>query len=123
MSQSVRDFEKSYISTNDLSAAQFLIVASDTSNDLAIVKAAAATDPIVGVLQSKPKAGAAAVVRHIGTTKVVCGGTITRGDKVTSDGNGKAVTTTTSGNQVVGRALQSGVSGDVIEILLMIHTL
>ena len=118
MAQSIRDFEKSFVSTNDLSAKQYYIVAVDTSNDQSVVLAAAATDPIVGVLQNKPKALQAGLVRFIGTSKVIAGGTITRGDKVTSDSNGKAITTTTNKDTLVGVALSSAVSGDIVEILL-----
>lgn len=118
MSQAVRDFEKSLTSTNDLSAKMFYIVKVDTANDNSVVLAAAGTDPIVGVLQNKPKATAAAVVRMSGTSKVIAGGTVTRGDLVTSDSNGKAVTTTTNKDVAVGRALSSAVSGDIFEIQL-----
>lgn len=118
MSVAIRDFEKSFVSTNDLSAAEFLIVAMDASNDGSVVAAASATDAILGVLQNKPKATEPAVVRMTGTTKVIAGGTITRGNWVTSDASGHAVATTTAGNVLLGRALQSGVSGDIIEVQL-----
>lgn len=120
MSQSIRDFEKSFVSTNDLSLKQYFIVKADTANDQSVVLGAAATDPIVGVLQNKPKAGQGALVRFIGTSKVIAGGTITRGDKVTSNASGQAITTVTAGNTVVGIALSSAVVGDIVEILLAI---
>lgn len=123
MSQAIRDFEVTLNSTNDLSLKQFYIVAVDTSNDHAVVLGAAATDPIVGVLQNKPKANQGALVRFIGTTKVIAGGTITRGDRVTSDANGKAITTTSTGNAVLGRALVSAVAGDILEVMLALNTL
>ena len=118
MSQAIRDFEKSFTSTNDLSAAEFLIVAMDTSNDGSCVAAASNTDPIVGVLQNKPKATEAAVVRWGGSSKVIAGGTVTRGAYVTSDSSGHAIATTTNKDVVVGRALQAAVSGDIFEIAL-----
>lgn len=118
MAQAIRDFEKSFVSTADLSAAEFVIVKVDVSNDQSIVIAAASTDPIVGVLQNKPKAGKAAVVRWGGSSKVIAGGTITRGDRVTSDGSGHAVTTTTNKDVILGLALSSAVSGDIVEVAL-----
>jgi hypothetical protein len=118
MSVAVRDFEKSFVSTGDLSAAEFVIVKISTTVDQNVVIAAAATDPIIGVLQNKPKAGEPAVVRWGGSTKVIAGGTITAGDCVTSDGSGHAITTTTTGNVILGRALQSAVSGDIFEVAL-----
>lgn len=118
MSQAIRDFEKSFTSTNDLSAAEFLIVKMDVSNDNSVVAAAASTDPIMGVLQNKPKATQAAVVRWGGSSKVIAGGTITRGDRVTTDSSGHAVTTTTNKDVVLGIACQSAVSGDIFEVAL-----
>lgn len=118
MSQAIRDFERSFVATTDLSAAEFLIVKVDTANDGSVVAAASNTDPIVGVLQNKPKATEAAVVRWGGSSKVIAGGTITRGDLVTSDSSGHAITTTTNKDVVLGRALMSAVSGDIFEVAL-----
>lgn len=119
MSQSIKSFSKSFKSTGDLSAKQNYIVKADVSNDQSVVIAAAATDPIVGVLENKPTAGQAALVQILGTAKVIAGGTVTRGDVVTSDSAGKAITTTTDKDVAVGRALESAVAGDIFEILLM----
>jgi hypothetical protein len=47
-----------------------------------------------------------------GIYEVVLGGTVTRGDLLTSDGSGHAVTW--SGGYFAGYALDSGVSGDII---------
>lgn len=120
MSQAIRDFEKSYLSTNDLSASTnlYCIVKVDTGADQSIVLAAASTDPIVGVLQNLPKAAKAAVVRHAGSSKVYAGGTITRGDRVTSDSSGHCITTTSNKDVQLGIALSSAVSGDIVEVLL-----
>lgn len=117
MSQFVRDFQKSFTATSAL-ATEYVIVKADTSNDESVVLAVAATDPVVGVLQNKPAAGAQALVQWLGSTKCVAGGTITRGDKVTANASGQAITTTSSGNTVVGIALASAVSGDIFELLL-----
>lgn len=116
----IRAFEKSFVSTNDLSAStnQYLIVKADTSNDESIVLAAAATDPVVGILVNLPKATHPANVQWLGSCKVQAGGTITRGDRVTANSSGQAITTTSAGNSVVGIALQSAVSGDIFEVLL-----
>lgn len=85
-----------------------------------VILATAATDLLFGVLNNQPKAGETADVfarNGQGTFKVVLGGTVTLGDKLTSDANGAAITTTTSGNQVLGYAQESGVVGQVIEYL------
>ena len=97
MSQSVKDFVKAMTSTNDLSAGpEFLAVKVDVSNDNSVVLAGASTDPIVGIIMNKPKAGAAALVQWLGSAKATAGGTITRGDRVTVTTGGKLVTTTTN---------------------------
>lgn len=118
MSQDVRDFEKSFNSTNDLSAVPFTVVGADTSNDSAVVAATSATAAVVGVLRNKPKAGQAALVRMSGTSKVTAGGTIAAGDRVTPTTGGKVITTTSAGNTVVGIALAAAVTGDIFEIML-----
>lgn len=53
-----------------------------------------------------------------GRTKVKLGGTVAPGDKLTSDGNGKWIVTTTGGNHFGAIALQIGVANDVIEVLV-----
>lgn len=124
MSQSVRDFERSFTcGATSLATKQFYIVKQHT--DGTMILAAAATDKIVGVLQNKPAVGQAALVRFLGTTKVVAGGTISVGAWVTAYSNGKAVATTTDKDVVLGKYLgtASAASGDIIEIQLGIFTL
>jgi len=67
--------------------------------------AAAATDDTVDVVFG-------------GIARVVYGGTVTRGAWLTADANGKAVATTTAGDHVIGRAMLSGVAGDIGSVLL-----
>lgn len=124
MSQSIRDFERSFVcGATTLIAKQYFIVKQHTDGTL--ILAAAGTDKIVGVLQNKPAVGAAALVRMGGTSKVVAGGTIAVGAWVTSDSNGKAVATTTDKDVVLGKYLgsASAAAGDVIEVQLGIFTL
>lgn len=84
-----------------------------------------ATDLLVGVLQNTPAAGEQAVYAYTGVAKVKAGGTIGVGAWVTSDGNGKAVATTTDGDIVIGRYLgtAAAASGDLIEVQLGIQHL
>lgn len=116
MSQSVRDFERTFEAAADLDTKQYFIVRLDTNGKA--VLAAGATGLLIGVLQNEPKSGEGALVRFVGTTKVKAGGTIAIGDYVTSDANGKAVATTTAGDVVMGRALEAAVADDVVEILM-----
>lgn len=117
MSQSIRDFERTFAAENDLSAAQYLIVelgAGDNEVDVCDAQGEIA----VGVLQNDPGAGEAALVRFLGTTKVVAGAAITKGARVTTGAAGKAETAAT-GDYVLGRALEAAAAdGDIIEVLL-----
>lgn len=124
MSQSIDKGEKSFVcGSSDLDAKKYFAVKQHT--DGTIILAAAGTDKIVGILQNKPKAGEAALVRFAGTSKGVAGGTIAVGAWVTSDSNGKLVATTTNKDVVLGKYLgdASAASGDVIEVQLGIFTL
>jgi hypothetical protein len=107
---------RSFKSATDLSAKQNFIVKLSASETVAL--ASAATDVFIGTIENKPTSSGtvSVVMRHGGRTGlVVAGGTITRGDKLTSDSAGKAVTTTTGADQVLGIALESAVAGDVVE--------
>ena len=104
----------------DLSTSQYCIVKQNSSKKL--VLSAASTDNHFGVLQDVTAAGsgvnATAFVRNAaGTFKVLLGSSVTIGDQLTSDSSGHAVTTTTSGDEVIGIAQETGVSGQIIEYL------
>lgn len=106
------------VASEDLTAKQFYIVQMDSSGDMEIGEGA--TDLLLGVLQNKPDDGEAGIYRHVGTSKVVASGAIAIGARVTTDSAGKAVTTTTNGDLVVGVALEAAANdGDIIEIQLV----
>lgn len=116
-----------FTSTNDLSAAPIgSIVKIDSANaPTNIVLAAAATDIPVGVLIDQPLAGQTGTVRLrncTGTSFVKLGGTVAVGAAITSNASGLGVAATQAiagaqpTSQILGFALQAGVSGDVIEI-------
>lgn len=104
-------------------AKQFYVVKQDT--DGTVVLAGANGTGIVGVLQNKPAIGAAALVRFLGTSKVVCSGTIAVGAWVTSASGGTVVATTSDHDVVLGRFLgvAAAATGDIIEVELGIFTL
>lgn len=119
MTQSIRDFERSFVTgATSLATKQYYIVKQHTDGTL--ILGAAATDHLVGVLQNKPAVGQAGLVRFLGTTKVVAGGVINPGDRVTTDSAGKAVATVTTKDVVLGTAILNAAcaSGDIIEVLL-----
>lgn len=124
MTTAIKDFEKSFVcGATTLIAKRYYAVKQHTDGTL--ILAAAGTDKIVGVLQNKPAVGKAAIVRFLGTTKMVAGGTIAVGSWVTSDASGLAVATTTDKDVVIGTYLGSAAaaSGDIIEVRLGIFTL
>ena len=93
------------------------------SADGTVVQGAAATDLLIGVVDI-PNAAVSGnrvdVVRD-DLTLVELGGTVTRGDFLTADSNGKAVTAAPAAgvnNRVIGVAETSGVSGDVIYVFI-----
>jgi hypothetical protein len=103
----------------DLSAKQYRFVKVDTAVDDQVVGTTAATDEIVGVLQNDPTSGQAAAIRTVGISKLLLGGTVTRGDRLTSDATGRGILA--AGSQVVGAiALHSGVVGDIIPALVLV---
>ncbi len=88
------------------------------------VSPADASSNILGVSAELDKvAGEVVDVIVDGVAEVKAGGTITRGDFLTADANGNAITLTDALMQggrkyVLGLALDSGVSGDYISVLV-----
>lgn len=118
--------------------AAYRIVKPGTA-DTQVLQAAAATDFLIGVSN---EVGAAINERQdivvIGIADLELGGTVTRGDPITADANGKGVAATrhthtentagaytqnaTTGaaaaGRIIGFALVSGVASDIIPVLL-----
>lgn len=103
-------FQKSYRAEADIDP--FLIVTPGTA-DGSVVQATAATDAPLGTLNFLgAENGKMCDVVKGGTAKCIYGGTVQRGDRLTSDANGKAIATTTAGNRVIGIAETDGVADD-----------
>jgi hypothetical protein len=99
----------------DLSAKQFCFMSVNSSGQVAATGAGAIAQ---GVLQNDPAAaGRSASVAIAGKVKVLCGAAVTRGGPVASTSTGTA-TNATTGNIILGTALETGASGRIIEILL-----
>ena len=75
---------------------------------------------LIGVLQNKPDAAnEAARVRMLGTTKIVAGEAISRGQLVTATSAGKAEVVDAASEWYFGFALEAAAAdGDIIEIML-----
>ncbi len=88
-----------------------------------VLQGAAATDALLGVVALPSDVGAVAgehvdVITH-GLGEVEYGGAVTRGDPLTSDAQGRAVTAAPAAganNRIIGFANVSGVLGDIGQV-------
>jgi hypothetical protein len=71
----------------------------------------------LGVLQNNPQLAEAGTVMVHGVTKAQAGGTFSIGAILMCDSSGQLITAT-SGNFGVAKALQAGVSGTIVSVLL-----
>ena len=103
----------------DLSTKRYHIV--KLNSDGHVVLASAATDAIIGVLDNEPKQGEVAEVVTVngqGTFRVkAANATIAKDAFITSDANGKAVATTSTGNRVIGRAVRAFAANEIGEYI------
>jgi hypothetical protein len=119
------------IANADLKTNQFHFVKLVDASGTARIELAtdATTEEIVGVLMNKPgevtnAAGEAGEVAYAGVAKVAAGAAVTAGTNVTVDGTGRAITTTTAGDMVAGRALATASgAGEIIPVLLNTFTI
>lgn len=102
------------ISAADFTASQFLCASVNSSGRAVLADADDLNQ--IGVIQNNPPSGQATTVRIFGVTRAVYGGTVAAGARVTSNAAGRIVAATT-GQQVIGIALVSGVTGDIGRIL------
>ena len=102
----------------DLSAQQFRFVRM-TATGINITTSAVG-QVAIGVLQDKPSAlNTPGSVMLDGGTKMVAGAAVAAGDNVTSDGTGRAIATTTVGNQVHGVCVEgAAAAGNIITVIL-----
>lgn len=110
--------EKSVKCTAALATAY--LIAKFGADDDTLSQATASTEELVGIFQhTTTAAGDEVRVMLDGISRMVLGGTVTRGNYLTSDANGKAVATTPAAGvnaYVIGQALASGVAGDIIPV-------
>lgn len=101
---------------------QFTIVKFGSDDDH-VVAASASTDDMLGVAQLAASGSEEDMrVMMTGISRIKIGGNVTRGALLTSDGNGQGVAAapaTGVNAKLIGRALASGVDGDIIPVLLM----
>lgn len=87
------------------------------SADNAMVQASAASDESIGVssfVGGDPSNGDSTVdVVLLGIAEVELGDTVTRGQALTADAQGRAIPATSEGERIIGNAMNSGVVGDI----------
>lgn len=92
------------------------------STDDFVIQGSAATQPLIGICNFiNPIAGERVDILMAGIGEVRLGGPVTRGGLITSDATGQGVAAAPAAgtnNGVIGRALMSGVSGDIIKVLV-----
>jgi hypothetical protein len=104
------------VASASLAAKQYHLVKMASTAGQVIV-AAAGTDAIIGVVQNDPAAGEAASIAVGGVLKVAGEASVSVGDWVTSSTTGRAKTTTTDGNIVLGTAIDAtSAAGDIIRV-------
>jgi hypothetical protein len=107
----------------EATVASYLIIKAGTAV-MSCVAAAAATDKLLGTSDELSHATGEVVDMGMGPVhKVTLGGTVAAGDALTSDANGKAIATTTTGNRIIGYAEIAGVLNDVITYARALGTL
>lgn len=94
------------------------------ANDGGALQAAAATDAIMGVsdTQITRDAGQRLDAVKSGFASLELGGTVARGEPITSDASGKGVKAAPAAGanvRIVGFAEVSGVSGDIIDVFVL----
>lgn len=88
-------------------------IAKPGADDDTFSIASSATDALLGIFQHVTSAAGDAVELMLDDiSQIVYGGTITRGDPLTSDANGKAVKAV-AGQNIIGYATISGVANDI----------
>jgi hypothetical protein len=98
------------------------LIAKFGSDDDTLAQATASTEILIGIFQhTTAAAGDEVRVMLDGISKVVLGGSVTRGDYLTSDANGKAVAAAPGAGvnaNIIGQAMASGVANDIIPVHL-----
>ena len=96
-----------------------MVMLAGSGTPQSVVLATAVTSVVIGVLQNEPAENEAAVVRVLGTTKVIAGTSISEGALVGWMTGSKADTADADKDFVLGYALEAAAAdGDIIEVLI-----
>lgn len=103
----------------DLSGSQYCAVKVTGVNAVNITTAV--SDFAVGILQNAPVSGGPAQIAREGITKVKVGAGVTAGDRLTSDGSGRAILTVTGGQRYFGIALETVTTANQLVSVLLVN--
>ena len=112
----------SFATTADLSSSEYLLVKASADGQVALATAKA-SDFVVGVLTDGVADGSSSAagvsVQIAGIAKAKAGAAVAIGAALTCDSSGRAITTTTGGDNLLGRALTAASgANEIIEVLL-----
>ena len=86
---------------------------------LKVKQATAATDALIGITtQIGSESNGRVDVIFSGITEAVAGGTISKGEVLTSDTSANVITATQASDRVIGIALEDAVVGDFVTVLI-----
>ena len=123
MAQSTPTLVRTFITATDMSSTNYRAVI--LSDDLTVADAGA-NGQVIGIRQESPDGtdnDTNVNVSLSGTSKLTLGGTVTVGAYIKSTSTGAGEATTTNTDIYFARALEAGVTGDVIEVLIERGTL
>ena len=98
---------------SDLNSHQFKFM-KYTSGKLTVCTAAG--ERTVGLLSNDPNTDEGSLVVKGGIAKCLLGGSVTQGDLMTTDADGKGITVADRGDYIACEALETGVTGDIIPV-------
>jgi hypothetical protein len=116
-----------YIAASNLFRIVSFAVSTNATGHTVVLATSPTDGNILGVLNNQPNIGETANVcgrNAQGTFKVVVSvnsAGVAVGDSLTVSADSGAITTTTTTNEVIGRALEPGVAGQVIQYLPINH--
>jgi hypothetical protein len=108
-------YNTSVIAGADLSAKQFYCIKLNSSGQGVL---SGAGENALGILQDKPASGQVGAVCCLGKSMAIYGASVTAGQNLTPDANGKLVPATGS-DAVVAVAAESGSSGDICSVYVV----
>ena len=107
---------KNFTAASDVAAKRIVALAAGGS----VSQASAGTDNVIGVAELASASGSRVDVVTGGIVEVEAGGSISCGDYVTADSNGKAVAASPS-DEALGKAMDDASAGDYVGVRLMLN--